>query len=275
MDYQQKEQRNLIMQNKIIFYFIIYSFLGWCLESIYKTIIFKKPTNSGFLYGPFCPMYGIGAVMMIALSKLSDNIIIIFLLSFVVFSIWEYIVAVILEKCFKTKYWDYSELKFNIKGRICLKNSIYWGLLGVILIYVIQPIIETLTNLMPEQILLYINASLCIIISIDTIITITKLIVIDKKIKQIFEIGDAIKAKLLELKESTHLEKTYKENIQNIVEELKEKQNLLKFKMYKRIIRLKKSFPEMKSDNITKFMMQKISLEDIKKKISEYKTKKH
>ena len=263
------------MQNKIIFYFIIYSFLGWCLESIYKTIIFKKPTNSGFLYGPFCPMYGIGAVMMIALSKLSDNIIIIFLLSFVVFSIWEYIVAVILEKCFKTKYWDYSELKFNIKGRICLKNSIYWGLLGVILIYVIQPIIETLTNLMPEQILLYINASLCIIISIDTIITITKLIVIDKKIKQIFEIGDAIKAKLLELKESTHLEKTYKENIQNIVEELKEKQNLLKFKMYKRIIRLKKSFPEMKSDNITKFMMQKISLEDIKKKISEYKTKKH
>ena len=275
MDYQQKEQRNLIMQNKIIFYFIIYSFLGWCLESIYKTIIFKKPTNSGFLYGPFCPMYGIGAVMMIALSELSDNIIIIFLLSFVLFSVWEYIVAVILEKCFKTKYWDYSELKFNIKGRICLKNSIYWGLLGVILIYVIQPIIETLTNLMPEQILLYINASLCIIISIDTIITITKLIVIDKKIKQIFEIGDAIKAKLLELKESTHLEKTYKENIQNIVEELKEKQNLLKFKMYKRIIRLKKSFPEMKSDNITKFMMQKISLEDIKKKISEYKTKKH
>ena len=275
MDYQQKEQQNLIMQNKIIFYFIIYSFLGWCLESVYKTIIFKKPTNSGFLYGSFCPMYGIGAVMMIVLSKLSDNIIIIFLLSFVLFSVWEYIVAVILEKCFKTKYWDYSELKFNIKGRICLKNSFYWGLLGVILIYAIQPIVERLTNLISEQILLYINVLLCIIISLDTIITITKLIVIDKKIKQIFEIGEAIKEKLAELKESTHLEKNYKESIQNIVEELKEKQNLLKFKIYKRIIRLKKSFPEMKSDNITKFMMQKISLEDIKNKISEYKTKKH
>ena len=195
MDYQQKEQQNLIMQNKIIFYFIIYSFLGWCLESVYKTIIFKKPTNSGFLYGPFCPMYGIGAVMMIVLSKLSDNIIIIFLLSFVLFSVWEYIVAVILEKCFKTKYWDYSELKFNIKGRICLKNSFYWGLLGVILIYAIQPIVERLTNLISEQILLYISILLCIIISLDTIITITKLIVIDKKIKQIFEIGEAIKEK--------------------------------------------------------------------------------
>lgn len=274
MDYQQKEQQNLIMQNKIIFYFIIYSFLGWCLESVYKTIIFKKPTNSGFLYGSFCPMYGIGAVMMIVLSKLSDNIIIIFLLSFVLFSVWEYIVAVILEKCFKTKYWDYSELKFNIKGRICLKNSFYWGLLGVILIYAIQPIVERLTNLISEQILLYISILLCIIISLDTIITITKLIVIDKKIKQIFEIGEAIKEKLAELKESTHLEKKYKESIQNIVEELKEKQNLLKFKIYKRIIRLKKSFPEMKSDNITKFMMQKISLEDIKNKISEYRTKK-
>ena len=112
------------MQDKIVFYFIIYSFLGWCLESIYKTIILKKPINSGFLYGPVCPMYGIGAIMMIGLSTLSDNIIIIFILSFVVFSLWEYVVAVILEKCFKTRYWDYSDLKFNFQGRVCLKNSI-------------------------------------------------------------------------------------------------------------------------------------------------------
>ena len=94
----------MIMQDKIIFYFIIYSFFGWCLESVYKTIIFKKVTNSGFLYGPFCPMYGIGAVMMIAASNLSDNILVIFLLGFFIFTLWEYLVAVVLEKLFKTKY---------------------------------------------------------------------------------------------------------------------------------------------------------------------------
>ena len=141
MEFQQKEQRNLIMQNKVILYFILYSFLGWCLESVYKTIIFKKPTNSGFLYGPFCPMYGIGAVIMLYASRLSNNIFITFILAIIIFTIWEYLVAVILEKLFKTKYWDYSNIKFNFQGRICLKNSIYWGLLGVLLVFVIQPFI--------------------------------------------------------------------------------------------------------------------------------------
>lgn len=126
MEFQQKEQRNLIMQNNVILYFIIYSFLGWCLESVYKTIIFKKPTNSGFLYGPFCPMYGIGAVIMLYASKLSNNIFITFIMATLIFTAWEYIVAVILEKLFKTKYWDYSNLRFNFQGRICLK-TLYIG----------------------------------------------------------------------------------------------------------------------------------------------------
>ena len=160
MEFQQKEQRNLIMQNNVILYFIIYSFLGWCLESVYKTIIFKKPTNSGFLYGPFCPMYGIGAVIMLFASQISNNIFVIFIMATLIFTAWEYIVAVILEKLFKTKYWDYSNLRFNFQGRICLKNSIYWGLLGVLLIFVIQPAIEKSTNWIPENMLIYINSIL-------------------------------------------------------------------------------------------------------------------
>ena len=127
------------MQDKIIFYFILYSFLGWCLESIYKSILQRKPVNSGFLYEPFCPMYGIGAVILIVLGDISENVVVIFFMSFLIFSVWEYIVAVILEKLFKTKYWDYSNIRFNIKGRVCLKNSIYWGILGVVMIFIIQP----------------------------------------------------------------------------------------------------------------------------------------
>lgn len=279
------------MQDKIIFYFIIYSFLGWCLESVYKTIIFKKITNSGFLYGPFCPMYGIGAVMMIAASSLSDNIFVIFLLGFLLFTLWEYIVAVVLEKLFKTKYWDYSHLKFNFQGRICLKNSIYWGILGVLLVFVIQPVIERITDVIPANVLFYLNIAICVIILTDVIITIVKKMVIDKKIKKLFEIGDTIKEKLEELKsginsdrlteiiESFDLkkntnekeEKHYAENLGKVISDLKLKQDLLKIKIYKRIIKLRNAFPEMTSENIAKFMTQKIELKDLKDKIKKHK----
>lgn len=259
------------MQDKIIFYFIIYSFLGWCLESIYKTIILKKPTNSGFLYGPFCPMYGIGAIILLSLSVISNNIIVVFLLSFFVLSIWEYIVAVIIEKIFKTKYWDYSNLKFNIKGRVCLKNSVYWGILGVILVFLIQPCIEKIGNYIPSQILIVIEIILVIIILVDSIITIIKIMVVDRRIEEIFEIGNIIKEKMQELKEGKHSENVYKEHVQNLIESLKNREEILKLKVYKRIIKLKKSFPEMHSENITKFMKQKNLIEDIKDKIKKYK----
>lgn len=260
------------MQDKIVFYFIVYSFLGWCLESIYKTIIFKRPTNSGFLYGPFCPMYGIAAVLMIEIGKLSNNIFVIFLMSFVFFTVWEYLVAVFLETVFKTKYWDYSDLKFNFQGRVCLKNSIYWGFLGVLLIFVIQPAIEKCVGIIPQDILLYLQIILCLAIIVDAIVTICRIMIIDKKIRQVFEIGETIKEKILELKKQTE-EELYKENIQKIVSELKIKQDTLKMKVYKRIIRLKKTFPNMHSENIAKFMMQKIELKDLKEKIKNYKRK--
>ena len=269
-DYRQKEQQNLNMQDKIIFYFIIYSFLGWCLESIYKTVIFRKPTNSGFLYGPFCPMYGVGAIIMIMAGKLSNNILIIFLMGIIIFTVWEYVVAVVLEKLFKTKYWDYSELKFNFQGRVCLKNSIYWGILAVLLIFLIQPGIEKLTELIPNNLILYLNIIFIIAIVVDIGFTLFRIMFIDKKIRQIFEIGDTIKEKLTEIKNT---EGVYKENLQKAISDLKTRQDILKIKIYKRVIRLKKAFPEMHSENLNKFMKQKITIDTIKEKIE--KVKKH
>lgn len=210
---------------------------------------------------------------MTSIGEISNNMIVIFLISFLVFSIWEYIVAVILEKLFKTKYWDYSDLKFNIQGRVCLKNSIYWGILGGFLIFIIHPIIENLTNLIPSDILRYTNIILCIAIIVDTSITIYRIMFIDKKIRQVFEIGDTLKEKIKEFKETEYKEKLSKENAQQFINELKEKQAILKFKLYKRIVRLKNAFPEMNSENISKFMMQKIELSELKEKIKELKEK--
>ena len=89
-------------------YFIIYSIAGWILESIYRSYREKKIINTGFLNGPLCPIYGIGAIIMfLFLRQFSNNIIILFTVSLIGMSLWEYLVGYLLEKIFKTKYWDY------------------------------------------------------------------------------------------------------------------------------------------------------------------------
>lgn len=261
------------MLNNILFYFIIYSFLGWCIESVYKTILEKKFINSGFLYGPLCPIYGFGAVILIILlNSIPHNIFLIFIVSVVILTIWEYMVGVLLEKIFKTKYWDYSDLKFNINGRICLKNSIYWGILGIIFAFVIHPLIEDITHMIPETKLFYINIGICIVILADVITTVNKILFIDRKIEQLHEISHKIKEKINELKNAEGLEKTAVQNLTNVLIELKQQQAILKRKIYKRIVRLKRAFPTMQlSETISKFMEQKIDLKKIGNKIRKNK----
>lgn len=256
------------MHNKILFYFAIYSFLGWCVESIYKSILEKRYINSGFLYGPFCPIYGFGAVIMILiLRKFSANILTVFLASTILLTLWEYIVGFILEKIFKTKYWDYSQIKFNINGRVCLKNSIYWGILGVAFTFIIHPFIQREMDLIPAELLFYINIVVYIIFLTDVIISVTKILFIDKKIQQLYEISDMIKEKIYELKSVDILEKVSAENVTAVITDLKKKQTILKKKLYKLIIRLKKAFPTMQSEAISKFINQKIDIKNIKNKI--------
>lgn len=256
------------MHSKILLYFAIYSFLGWCVESIYKSILDKKLVNSGFLYGPFCPIYAFGAIIMaLILTKLPNNVFIIFISSTILLTVWEYIVGVLLEKIFKTKYWDYSHLKFNINGRVCLKNSIYWGLLGVAFTFVIHPFIKQYVDMIPEKTLMYVNIVVYTVLITDVVISITRILFIDKKIQQIHEIGDKIKEKINELKQQDIMGKVSNESITLAITQLKKQQAVLKIKLYKLIIRLKRAFPTMQSETISKFINQKIDLANIRKKL--------
>ena len=86
----------LIQILKLLLYFIVYSFFGWVIESVFKTVLEKKWVNSGFLYGPFCPIYGFGAIiMMLVLNPFKDNIILLFFAAFFILSIWEYIARMV------------------------------------------------------------------------------------------------------------------------------------------------------------------------------------
>lgn len=236
---------------KIITYFYIYSFIGWVLESIYKTIYEKKIVNSGFLYGPFCPIYGFGALIMYyILSGYNNNPVHVFIIGFVVLSVWEYIVAWALEKLLHTKYWDYSNNKFNLNGRVCLLNSFFWGVLGLVFIYIVHPFIQNQIANINHLTLIIISLIISLGLIIDIILSTKKINDIKKKIEDIKKIGEEIKLRLAELKTLKNSKLERKEAIQVLVNDLKTQEANIKEKLIKQTKRIRKAFPTMQSEII-------------------------
>ena len=157
----------------LIFYtFFIYSIIGWIIESIYVSIKEKKFVDRGFLIGPYCPIYGLGALgMILYLEQYKNNIITVFFLSVIICSILEYITSYIMEKIFNARWWDYSKENFNLNGRICGKNSILFGIGGVIVIYIAHPFIKNILLSINPKILLIISIISLLIFLTDTIIS--------------------------------------------------------------------------------------------------------
>lgn len=251
----------------ILTYFIIYSFLGWVMESIVRTIAEKKIINTGFLHGPICPIYGIGAIIMfLFLDTFKNNILFLFIISMLILTVWEYLVGVLLEKMFHTKYWDYSDHKFNFQGRICLTNSICWGILAVLFVKYIHPFMEKQIAKIDNNILYFVVGIIAICVLVDTIVSITKLKTLRGTLDKIENLNKEIKEKLKEIKALTkEAEKTAEkaiatENIQKLVEKLKKKRNRRTMHLYKNILRLKKAFPAINTKEITQILNEKIDI---------------
>lgn len=127
--------------------FFFYSFCGWLLEVSCKLISDHKFINRGFLVGPYCPIYGTGAILMsILLEKYLNDSFTLFIMTILLCSILEYFTSYALEKIFKTRWWDYSTKRFHINGRICLETMIPFGLLGLFLMYVSNPFLLSIIN---------------------------------------------------------------------------------------------------------------------------------
>ena len=243
----------------ILAYFVIYSFLGWILESVVRTICEKKLINTGFLFGPFCPIYGCGAIIMILfLDRFENNLLLLFIISFFVLSAWEYIVGVFLEKCFKTKYWDYSNHKFNYKGRVCLTNSLAWGVLGVLFIKFIHPFIEGLLNNVELIYIQIVSILIALVMLIDAIVSIVKVKNIKVTLQKIETINEQIKEKIAELAEKEKI--ATNANMQNVINKLKVKRDKTLRNLYRRAYRLKKAFPAIDTKEFTEILNKKIDL---------------
>ena len=161
-----------ILQNVelYILLFYVYSFLGWFMESIGGIFVVKKYVNRGFLIGPYCPVYGTGVVLItLLLNNSTDNCISLFINVMVICGVLEYLTGYLMEKIFKARWWDYSDNRFNINGRVCLETLVPFSIMGTLFLYVINPILINLFVSAPDILIHIITWVLFFIIIIDTI----------------------------------------------------------------------------------------------------------
>ena len=159
---------------KYFLVFIFYSFLGWLMEVILTYSSDKKFVNRGFLIGPYCPIYGWGVLLiMFILKRYLDRPIGLFCMAVIICSVLEYLTSYLMEKLFKARWWDYSNKKYNIEGRICLSYAICFGIGGTLIMYFINPVIIHLINIMPSIVIKIIAIVLFIIFIADNILSYT------------------------------------------------------------------------------------------------------
>ena len=160
--------------SKYFLLFVFYSFLGWLMEVTQGYVRHKKFVNRGFLIGPYCPIYGYGAISMTLLLKgYANDPIVLFVMAIVICSILEYTTSFVMEKLFKIRWWDYSNRKFNINGRICLETMIPFGILGCLMIYFVNPFMFAIIDMIPSNLINIIAVILFIIYLVDNAVSIT------------------------------------------------------------------------------------------------------
>lgn len=157
---------------KYFLYFIIYSFIGWCLEVTCKLFQYERFINRGFLIGPLCTIYGYGVLAIVFLiGKDTSDMLAVFLKAIFVCSLLEYFTSYFMEKMFNAKWWDYSTKKFNLNGRICLDTMLPFGILGCLVVYIVHPFVISLVNLIPNNLLNVVAIIIFILFIIDNVIS--------------------------------------------------------------------------------------------------------
>ncbi len=158
--------------NDYLLCFFIYSFLGYLCEVVYCSVAQRKLVNRGYLYMPICPIYGCGAVLIIlSMKPLYDRGMwyLVLILGILLTSTLEYLTSYVMEICFHMRWWDYSQRKFNIHGRVCLRNSLMFGGLVMLVMYGIQPYLKSWIDMIPSLALYIVNGILLMALLIDSI----------------------------------------------------------------------------------------------------------
>lgn len=168
------EKEEKINTHQIIWYITIFSIIGLIIETLFcyaTTGVIES--RKGLIWGPFCPVYGVGAtILIILLNNYKNSKTKLFIYGSIIGNIIEYILSYILEAIYGTRFWDYAYITWNLNGRICIKYSLFWGILAILLIKVAKPIIDKIINKIPIHKRQLIDTTISVILVVDTLATV-------------------------------------------------------------------------------------------------------
>jgi uncharacterized membrane protein len=209
--------------------FSVYSLIGWLCESIYCSIPQGRWINRGFLSGPFCPVYGFGALLILtALSPLLGmfqfpwELVLLFFAGILLTSTLEYLTSVLLERVFHTSWWDYSKHRFQIHGRVCLTNSLLFGLMSVLMLEFLHPLVLSLLEKIPFMLAAPAAGGLFVYFVLDGTVTTVGILRMNGKLAQMQQILDEIAERTAAVAE------TNLTNLEQSLDELRDKAGDLK-----------------------------------------------
>ena len=178
-----------------VWIFIIYAFLGWCSEVAFAAVNKGKFVNRGFLNGPVCPIYGVGMlIVVLCLWNLRDRPLLLFLGSALLTTALEFVTGFVLERFFHDKWWDYSDMPFNIKGYVCLKFTVLWGLAASFIIGAVHRFVYMIIVKTPFVLGVILLAVFSAAFIADFTVTLTALVKLPKKLKAMAEAERALRA---------------------------------------------------------------------------------
>lgn len=186
---------------QLLWYFLTYAFLGWCMEVVFCSITEGHVVNRGFLNGPVCPIYGFGMLgillllrPLLAVNDLAHNVAL-YVCGMVLASAVEYLVGWGMLKLFHARWWDYRDKKCNVNGFICLSISLCWGLGTLVACRILHPLVHTLTiSLLPKGIGIWVLAALLILFAIDTVVSVRTAIHMDRDLAELDRIAHRMEA---------------------------------------------------------------------------------
>lgn len=260
-----------------MFFFYFYCFFGWCFESAYVSLKSGKFVNRGFMRGPFLPLYGSGAIMMLVVSMpFKEHIVLVYIAGCIGATILEYVTGVCMEALFKVRYWDYTKNRFNFQGHICLGSSLAWGFLTIFMTEYLHKPVERFALSIPPQWLNLIVLILTAVIGADFALS----------FKAALDLRDVLTRMEKAKEDLAHVQRRLdviialaNEDVENKREEIKEELFELRLKYrtiieeHKRLSRIKDFFvrEQMKAHPTMSSKRFKEALEELKENLENYR----
>ena len=245
-----------------IFMFFVFSAIGWAIECTYRSIGERKIINSGFLFGPMCPIYGTGCLVfeliLVPLSQpIEKRLIPVLLLGMLLADAVEYGTSYIMEKLFNARWWDYSGNFLNLHGRICFKHTCYWAIFAFVYTYLIAPTYNYILSFIPQQIRTVAVAVILVVFLIDLTLTVKAVADLSKLMKKLYALKKNVLLKADAVKENGY------EMLLSGTDKLAE----IKSDLSRQYLDIYVKYKELEATN--KFMMRLLSLYSVIQKTAD------